>query len=185
MRKINSVQGIKDQYSKRILSNIVHRDPLAICRKTPGELNRLARGLTNNQLHKAPSKGRWSIARLVSHLCDAEWAMGFRLRMVIAQPGGKLQAYDQDKWADHLHYDAADCREKLNLFSALRQSHLSLLKSLKPGEWKRYGIHEERGKETVERMLQMLAGHDVNHLRQIKGIRAEMLERGKMQRRAS
>lgn len=38
-------------------------------------------------------------------------------------------------------------------------------------DWKLYGIHEERGKETLELMVQMLAGHDINHLRQIENIR--------------
>ena len=176
MNKISSVKGIRDPYSKRILSNIIDKDPLTIYSRTPKELNRLTRGLTNKQLHRAPVKRHWSIARLVSHFCDAEWAMGFRIRMAIAQPGRPFQAYDQDKWAEHLYYDDADCREKLNLFTALRQSHLTLLKSLKPREWQRYGIHEERGKETVERMIHMLAGHDVNHLRQIEVIRALILK---------
>ena len=177
MKKITSVKGIKNAYSKRILSNILNQDPLKIYAKTPQELQRLTLGLTAKQLHTPSAKGRWSIAQLVSHLCDAEWAMGFRVRMAIAQPGGPFQAYDQDKWAEHLYYDRADCKEKLRLFSALRQAHLSLLKSLKPAEWRRYGIHEERGKETVERMIHMIAGHDVNHLKQIESIRNSFLNK--------
>src|ERR1051326_359787 len=176
MKKITSVKNIKDPYSKRILSNIIDRDPMAVYSRTPQELKRRVRGLSSKQLRQSPTKGHWSIARLVSHFCDAEWAMGFRIRMAIAQPGRNFQAYDQDKWADHLYYDDADCREKLNLFIALRQSHLTLLKSLKPREWQGYGIHEERGKETVERMIHMMAGHDLNHLRQIEGIRAAILK---------
>lgn len=174
MKKITSVKSIKDPYSKRILSNILKKDPLAIYSKTPSELTRLTRGLSYRQLHSSPADGKWSMARLISHLCDAEWAMGFRIRMAVAQPGRKFQAYDQDKWADHLYYDKSDCKEKLNLFIALRKSHLSLLKSLKPEEWQGYGIHEERGKETVERMVHMLAGHDVNHLAQIAAIRTSL-----------
>jgi hypothetical protein len=34
--------------------------------------------------------------------------------------------------------------------------------------WVRYGIHSERGKDTVARVADMLAGHDLNHLKQIK-----------------
>jgi len=96
--------------------------------------------------------------------------------MAIAQSGSRLQAYDQDKWADSLYYDKVDWEEKLNLFTSLRQSHLSLIKHLKPHEWHRYGIHEERGKETVERMVRMLAGHDINHLKQIETIRNSLLK---------
>lgn len=179
MEKVTTVKSIKDPYSKRILSNIINQDPLEIYSRTPQELRRLTRGLSDKQLHTPPGKGRWSIAHIISHLCDAEWAMGFRIRKVLAEPGSPLQAYDQDKWAKNLHYDEMGFREKLNLFSALRQSHLSLIKVLSPREWKRYGIHEERGKESVERMIHMLAGHDVNHLRQIEDIRNSFLKKYK------
>ena len=94
--------------------------------------------------------------------------MGFRIRKVIAEPGSRLQAYDQDRWAKYLHYEDVDFRKKLNLFTALRQAHLSLIQLLSPKEWKRYGIHEERGKETVARVAEMFAGHDLNHLKQIE-----------------
>ena len=177
MRKVTSVKEIKNPYSKRILSNIIDKDPLRIYAQTPGELRRLTRGLTKKQLHTPQKNGGWSIAYLLSHFCDAELGMGFRIRRAIAQSGGPFQAYDQDKWAEHLYYDKADCAEKLLLFEVLRKSHVSLLTLLKPSEWRRYGIHEERGKETVERMVQMLAGHDINHLRQVKNIRDSLLKK--------
>ena len=31
-------------------------------------------------------------------------------------------------------------------------------------------LHAERGEETIERILQMMAGHDINHLQQIERI---------------
>ena len=169
--KVTSVKGIKNAYSKRILSNLIGKDPLRVYAGTPANLRRLTRGLTRDQLQTPPAAGRWSIAQLVSHLCDAEWAMGFRIRKAIAEPASPLPAYDQDKWAACLHYEEMDFRERLNLFTSLRTSHLSLLKVLSRRELLRYGIHSERGKETVERMIHMLAGHDINHLRQIRDIR--------------
>ena len=106
---------------------------------------------------------------------NGEVVMSFRLRMAVAQSGSPLQAYDQDTWAGALYYDKADCRDKLKSFSTLRGANVTLLKCLSPKEWQRYGMHEERGKETIERMVQMLAGHDVNHLRQIAEIRQNLL----------
>jgi len=43
-----------------------------------------------------------------------------------------------------------------------------LLKTLPPRMWVFYGMHSERGKETVKRVTEMLAGHDINHLTQIR-----------------
>ena len=45
-----------------------------------------------------------------------------------------------------------------------------LLKSLTPQKWKHYGMHSERGQETIDQIVRMYAGHDINHLRQIERI---------------
>jgi hypothetical protein len=39
-------------------------------------------------------------------------------------------------------------------------------------DWKQYGMHSERGKESIEHIVRMFAGHDVNHLQQIEKILA-------------
>ena len=52
----------------------------------------------------------------------------------------------------------------------LREVNLALLKSLKAEQWKHHGTHAERGEETVEHIVRMFAGHDVNHIGQIERI---------------
>ena len=37
--------------------------------------------------------------------------------------------------------------------------------------WERYGWHNERGHESVRRTLELIAGHDLNHLDQILAIK--------------
>ena len=46
----------------------------------------------------------------------------------------------------------------------------SLLKSLSPDQWKLYGQHSERGQESIEHIVRMIAGHDNNHFKQIESI---------------
>lgn len=178
MRRITNVRGLKDPYVRRILSNIVGKDAFIVYSRTPPILQKLTHGLSASQLRRSAVKGKWSIAQIVSHLHDSELVMGFRYRMAIAQSGSRLQAFDEKKWADKLRYRSADCRKKLKLFVGMRRDHIDLLRDLTSKEWKRFGMHEERGKETVERMVQMLAGHDINHLRQIENIRKVLRSRG-------
>jgi DinB superfamily len=52
----------------------------------------------------------------------------------------------------------------------LREANLALYKSLAPGQWKQYGMHAERGEESIERIVRMIAGHDINHLEQVAAI---------------
>jgi len=36
--------------------------------------------------------------------------------------------------------------------------------------WKHCGMHSERGQESIEHIVRMFAGHDLNHLQQIEQI---------------
>jgi hypothetical protein len=177
MKKLTSVAGFNDPYTKRILSYIVDKDAFNIYCQTPSRLYHQLKGLSSHQLHTPPEKGKWSVAQIVAHLYDSEIVMGYRFRMAIAESGAPLQAFDQNKWAKHLRYESADCRVKLELFMRMRKDHITLLRSLSGKEWKFFGMHAERGKETVERMVQMEAGHDINHLRQIGLIRKTFLKK--------
>jgi hypothetical protein len=176
MKPIRSVSGVKDPYSQRILSYVIGKDPLRVLAATPRRLRRLLRGLSMEQIRKRPGKGKWSIAELICHLADAEVVLAFRYRMVIAQSGSPLQAMDENQWASGLNYRKADAHRKLELFAIVRDDHVRMLKSLPKKALQRYGVHEERGKETVERIAQLYAGHDINHLRQIGTVRKWLMK---------
>jgi len=49
----------------------------------------------------------------------------------------------------------------------MRQLNLALWRQLSPAELKRTGRHDQRGPESLETMLRMMAGHDLSHLDQI------------------
>lgn len=170
MKKIDKALLKKNPYAKQLLLYVVDKEPLEVFESTPSAIAKTIRSLNSKQLLKSPRKGKWSIAEIVSHLADGEVVLGYRIRKVIAEPGSKIERYDQNKWAKNLHYEKADCKAKLALFTAIRKENVRLLKSLSAKEWKRYGIHSERGKENVEKMLLLYAGHDMNHLKQIENI---------------
>jgi hypothetical protein len=171
---VQSVEGIENAYVKRILSNVVGKDPMKVLERTPRRLRKLVKDMKKKHVRYHPAPGKWSIAQIVNHLADTELVLAFRLRMVLAQSGSPLQAMDQDKWAGGLGYETADVDEQLELFTAVRHKHLSMWKSLTDADWDKFGLHEERGRETVERIAQLYAGHDINHLQQIEAIRIEL-----------
>jgi hypothetical protein len=51
-----------------------------------------------------------------------------------------------------------------------RDANMRLVKSVPRKLWDNYGVHQERGKESVSRIISMVAGHDLNHLKQIERI---------------
>ena len=68
---------------------------------------------------------------------------------------------------------AARCEPSAGVFRALRESNLRLLESVPRARWVEcYGVHEVRGRQTVEEFVRLEAAHDLNHLRQIDRILA-------------
>ena len=107
---------------------------------------------------------------MLAHLADAELVAAWRVRSVLASNGTPLQAFDQDAWASAFKYGEIDPAESLQTFTAARASLLSLLARVDPSRHTHHGQHAERGKESITHLIQLYAGHDINHLKQIEGL---------------
>ena len=162
------------QYTERMLAHLGARSPLAVQRATPGRLARLVRGLSRTQLRRRPGPGRWSINEIAAHLAETEIVLGYRIRAILAMNGTPIQSTEQDVWARTGRYQQRDPRESLALLRTLREANLALIRSLSPREMGRYGMHSERGKESIAHIVRIYAGHDVNHLAQIERIRRSL-----------
>jgi hypothetical protein len=103
-------------------------------------------------------------------LADTELVGSWRIRSVLASSGIPIQAFDQDVWAETFAYSRRDPKVSLESFRVLRESNITLLKALPNNLWENYGMHQERGKETITQIVRMFAGHDLNHLQQIEAI---------------
>jgi hypothetical protein len=146
------------QYSQRILGHVEGKDPLKAQSAAAKKLGRLLKGAPASKLRKRPAPDKWSVSEIIAHMADTEIVIGWRIRSILGAPGTPIQAYDQDA-----------CLEQ---FRAVREANLVFYKSLKPEQWKHFGMHAERGEESLERIARMIAGHDVNHIMQIERILA-------------
>jgi DinB superfamily len=169
---MNVMKETAQQYIQRITTHVEGKQPLEVQAATAKKLERLIKGVSTSKLRKRPAADKWSVSEIVAHLSDAEVAIGFRLRLILGAPGTPVAAFDQDAWVISLHYEKRDPRKTVEQFRAAREANLALLKSLTAEQWKDYGMHAERGKETIEHIVRLAAGHDLNHLKQIEGILA-------------
>ena len=160
------------EYIKRITSYVEGQQPLKVQAATPKKLERLIKGVPASKLRKRPAPDKWSVVEILAHLADTEIVGGFRIRMILGAPGTPIQGFNQDAWVTSGHYDKRDPRKSLEQFRAFREANLALLKSITPEQWKHHGVHSERGEETVEHIVRMFAGHDLNHILQIERILA-------------
>ena len=158
------------QYTQRLMGYVQGHDPLELQQATAGRLAALIGGKSREELTRRPAPGKWSVGEIAAHLADAEVAIAWRLRQVLSKNAIPIQAYDQEAWAQALEYANRDPRQSLEQFRALREANVALLKSVPRQLWENYGVHEERGNESVAHMVRMVAGHDQNHLGQIERI---------------
>jgi hypothetical protein len=158
------------QYTERLLANVQGQDPVKLQTTTNKKLTRLIKGVPAAKLRKRPAPDKWSAAEILAHLADVEIVIGWRMRSVLGSPGTPIQAYDQDAWVIAGHYSKRDPRKSVEQHRVVREANLALLKSLSSDQWKLYGQHAERGQESIEHMVRMIAGHDINHIQQIERI---------------
>jgi DinB family protein len=168
----HAMKETPQQYTTRIMSNLTGQEPLKIQAATPRKIERLITDAPAAMLRKRPAPDKWSVAEIVAHLADAEIVISWRVRAILGAPGTPIQAFDQDAWVEAGHYAKRNPRQSLAQLRALREANLALYKSLSPEQWQQYGMHSERGQESIEHIVRMLAGHDVNHLHQIERILA-------------
>ena len=163
------------EYIQRLHGYLGSKDPMQSLREMPAALTDLVRDVPEAALRSSSAPGKWSVAEIIAHLADAELVSGYRIRAILgAEDGVPIAAYDQDRWAAAGNYRAVPIGPALASFSALRAMNLRLLESLAASAWDKYGTHAERGRESVRDLVQLVAGHDLNHLSQIRKILADV-----------
>lgn len=168
------MQETTQQYIQRILGHVEGRDAIQVQRATAAKLKKLIHGLTPKELKWKAEAGKWSIAEIVAHLADAEIVASWRMRSVLGANGTAIQPFDQDAWASVFQYGKRDAKQSLEVFRVLRENNIAMLKALPRESWDNYGMHAERGKETIAHLARMFAGHDTNHVLQVEGIAAQL-----------
>jgi uncharacterized damage-inducible protein DinB len=158
-------------YTAALLELLGDREPLAIWRELPDAIDRLTEGMTPEEAATPEREGKWCVAQVVGHLVDSEVVYAYRIRRIVAEDSPVILGYDQDRWASRLGYrdePLAALREELRI---LRRRNLRFIERLDDNELDRYGVHNERGNESVRHLVRLLAAHDLVHRNQIQRIR--------------
>jgi uncharacterized damage-inducible protein DinB len=144
-----------------------------------GEKLKLAiRGLTREDLIAPPAPegevGKWSIQQVVLHLADCEAVFADRIKRVIAEENPTLLAFDENKWADALHYDDQSAELGAQQVDVMRRQLGAVLKNLSVDAFNRSGTHSEAGKITLADIVNKANKHFEHHLSFIHKKRAKM-----------
>jgi hypothetical protein len=159
-----------EEYKARLRKYAAGKDPIEMQRQAPRLLELLIDGVPRDTLARRLGPDRWSVLEILGHLADGEVVSAWRYRQIVERDGVTLSAYDQDVWTRLGDYGSANPEELLETFRLLREANLRMLGRLKPEEWEHFGMHEERGRTTLRELVVHVAGHDRNHIDQIRAI---------------
>jgi hypothetical protein len=148
-----------------------HNEALALFRRGPEMLDAAIAGVSAEESKIVPAPGKWTIRQIARHLTDCEIVAGMRLRQMVAEDRPVMAMFDQDLWAEHLHYSNCDVFDSAMKFRILRDDIAGFLAPLSAEKFERVGLHPERGAWTLRKWVNHFGIHTEKHVQQIRGIR--------------
>jgi hypothetical protein len=142
------------------------REPIAAMRDTTGRIAALASTWSAVQFERSYAPGKWTARLILIHLAQSELALGTRARMGATTAGYVAQAFDQDRWLEK--ESSLDARDALDAFVALSRMNSAWFASLSRADRDAAMSHPEYGSITVDWVIHVIAGHQINHLRQLE-----------------
>jgi hypothetical protein len=131
-------------------------------------------GFPAGKLTARPFTGKWTAAEIVHHLADSEMTSAIRIRKLLAEPFPVIQAYDQERFAELMHYQERPIEPSLQAFRYARESTAQLFEHMSEADWRKLGWHSEAGSYHTERWLEIYAAHAHGHAEQIERLKAAL-----------
>jgi hypothetical protein len=147
---------------------------LEILSSTPGVLEHLLSGLSDEWLFSNEGENTWSPHTVLGHLIYADetnWIA--RAKKILSDVDNKFEPFNRA--AQFELYNNMMIRDLLMRFSQVRKNSLKELSSIEINErtLSRKGIHPDFGEVTLLQLLATWTVHDLDHLNQISRVLAK------------
>jgi hypothetical protein len=142
----------------------------------PQVLRKAVAGMSQEQLLARPIPGKWSTLEVICHLADFEIVGADRIKRVIAENEPTLFGGDEKLFAARLAYHERDAEEELVLIETIHKQVARILRTLKPEDFRRRGIHSEAGPLTLAQFVERSTRHIPHHVQFIEEKRRAMAE---------
>lgn len=144
------------------------RDPLAVLSETPARIRAEIARIGADAFTRTYEEGKWNIAQILTHLAQCEIGFSQRIRQALAVKDYEAQPFDQDDWMNS--ETVIDGPVALETFCSLRQFDLLLFQNLTTEQRATALSNPAMGQQTVNLLLEIMAGHDLNHLGHLESI---------------
>ena len=156
-----------DAYRRSLLTALGDQDPAIVLAAGPGAARGVAEA-AGSSLRIRPEPGEWSVMECLAHLADSELIVAARVRWIASEEQPDIVGYDQALWVSAMRQIDEDLDTLLGAFEANRRWNMALWERLPVAARSRYGVHRERGEESIDLIVRLQAGHDIIHLAQAR-----------------
>jgi hypothetical protein len=154
-------------YREKMFKLLGTQNPIEVLGGTASALTEIVSSHNAAVLRTRPFEGKWTPNEIIGHLTDSEWVYGYRLRLIVSEELPTILGTQQDRWVAEQRHNEREPSELVGTFRTLRELNLAAWKRVPAADLARAGQHNERGPESLDVMLRLLAGHDLSHLNQI------------------
>lgn len=135
--------------------------------------------LDEDALRWSPGEGEWCLKEIAAHLRDAEQLALRQMNAITEGRRGPLPTWDIDLLPAERDYRSADLGDLLSELRDLRQETTYLLWGIDEPDWQAAGEHPFRGPVTIETLARELAQHDLEHLAEVRRVKATITDEGR------
>lgn len=143
---------------------------LTLLSDTPKLIARIARGHSDQELHRKPAANAWSAQEVVAHLRACADVWGACIERMLAEDRPTIRYVSPRTWIKRTDYLQQSFRDSLREFSRRRSILVKTLEALDATAWSRGATFTATtlGREaTVLRYARRIADHEVRHLGQL------------------
>lgn len=144
---------------------------LTVLSETPQHIARIARGLSEQQLHRKPAPDAWSAHEIVAHLRACAEVWGHSINRMLAEDHPTIRYVSPRGWIKKTDYLQQSFDDTLQAFSQQRVVLVRRLSKLSARGWARGATFTGTtlGREaTVLSYATRVADHEVRHLDQLR-----------------
>lgn len=154
-------------YYEKYVSSVTEGDLLQILDEQMKETINLVKDLNEDQAHFRYAPEKWTVKEVIGHITDTERIMSYRLLCIGRGEMAELPGYDDNQYVKNGKFNRFSIGELSAQLSQVRQSTISLLKSLDDEALLGRGNANGTG-VTARAIAYIIAGHELHHRTLIK-----------------
>ncbi|MEI8133571.1 MAG: DinB family protein [bacterium] len=115
-----------------------------------------------------PDQIAFSVNEIIYHLLEVEELWQRRIHLMLHEDEPHFERIDPDELAKTNKYNEQDFHQGIADWKASRNETIELVEALNEKDLARIGMHSKFGEIDTYRILDIMADHDLQHLRQME-----------------